>query len=156
MTTARMLSPEQIAVELCVSRATAGRIHAHAGRPMSPRGLARWIRDGGLSDMPSPADDRRVERATWRAARVGQVYYVEARGADRIKIGFTAGRDPVDRVRSIQTSCPFPLVILASHAGSMQTEQDLHRRFASERIMACAEWFHASLELRWHIEGVPR
>lgn len=73
------------------------------------------------------------------------IYFVEADGAGAIKIGFVAGEDAADRVRDLQTGSPVPLRLLGTMPGTLQDENDLHRRFASARIHG--EWFRPTPEL---------
>lgn len=83
-------------------------------------------------------------------ARKGLVYFIEAVGADRVKIGFTSG-DPARRAQKLQTACPFPLRVLASYPGSTVDEAALHERFAAARAVPATEWFHLTSEIRSHI-----
>lgn len=89
--------------------------------------------------------------AVARRARMGRVYFIEAIGAERIKIGFTSG-DPAVRLRDLQTACPFMLRVIAHVRGSMDDEAALHERFASTRAVPGTEWFHITHELRAHIQ----
>lgn len=80
----------------------------------------------------------------------GFVYFVTADVADfPIKIGF-AERSNV-RIRELQTGCPYPLVMLATLAGTYKTESALHRQFKADRM--CGEWFRRSPELMALIES---
>lgn len=92
------------------------------------------------SPKPKPSKPRRRKRGTY-------VYFVEAIGSGRVKIGFT--KSPEDRLGSIQTGCPFPLKLLAVVAGSEFDESELHERFASYRSQG--EWFRLEGELQAHI-----
>lgn len=56
---------------------------------------------------------------------LGRVYFIEAIGADRIKIGFTQG-DPENRSAQLQTGCPFPLAVIGSFYASARRESELH------------------------------
>lgn len=80
-------------------------------------------------------------------ARKGRVYFIEAAGTLRVKIGFTSG-DPRQRARKLQTACPFPLRVLASFAGTTVDEADLHERFAASRAVEGTEWFHITADVR--------
>jgi hypothetical protein len=66
-----------------------------------------------------------------------------------IKIGFTEKAGTV-RLESIQTGCPYPLVMLATFAGTYQDESGLHRQFKADRL--CGEWFKRSPDLMALIE----
>ncbi len=85
---------------------------------------------------------------------VGRVYYIEALGASRIKIGFTT--NPARRLKTLQNASPFPLKLLVTELGTVKRERELHKQFAGERVLKNAEWFNASSELRKHIESVKQ
>lgn len=70
----------------------------------------------------------------------GLVYFIEAVGCGRIKIGFTKG-DPEERLRSLQTGSPFPLRVVATMRGSAEEEAKLHHRFGDLRVAPNVEWF---------------
>ena len=127
----------------------AERILAHAGRPMDRVEFHSWIQAGGAADLPSAKLywQRRRAEERWKAKKTGRVYFIEAIGADRIKVGFTSKRTAVERLRNLQTSCPFPLRELVSFEGTMLDEFNLHQRFASARVAPNIEWFHATPEL---------
>lgn len=73
--------------------------------------------------------------------RPGTIYFIEAVGAERIKIGWT--EMPIERrMRELQTACPFPLTARLLLAGTQAEERALHRRFAHCRAMPNTEWFH--------------
>lgn len=71
----------------------------------------------------------------------GNVYFIEAVGSDRVKIGFTEG-DVEIRRRRLQTSAPFELRTLVHLPASLAVERYLHRAHQGERILPTAEWFH--------------
>lgn len=93
---------------------------------------------------PDPDDPfgfrRRVENAQ-RRININQtalVYFVLCDcPTGFIKIGMAA--DPEERVINMQTSCPYPLRVLATMPGGMAAEREMHERFAD----ACVggEWF---------------
>lgn len=72
------------------------------------------------------------------------VYFIEAVGIDRIKIGVS--RDPEARVQQLSTGSPFPLNLLGKLRGGPELERQLQHQFAALHITG--EWFHASQELR--------
>lgn len=76
------------------------------------------------------------------------IYFIQADGTDRVKIGFTAG-DPAKRLADLQTGCPHRLVILATASGSEQDEGRWHKDFATDRVQG--EWFRLSPRLVAHI-----
>lgn len=74
----------------------------------------------------------------------GVVYFVEAVGTGRVKVGFTAG--PIgERVASLQTACPVPLVVLATCPGTPDTEKVAH--LALEAFRTDGEWFDVTDDL---------
>ena len=79
------------------------------------------------------------------------IYFVEAVGADRIKIGFTDG-EPEKRLAALATSSPFPMRLLCLIPGAVQSERDLHEAFADSRRNR--EWFAATPSLRAFITNV--
>lgn len=72
------------------------------------------------------------------------VYFAEAVGLDRIKIGHTT--DLTNRLANLRTACPVPLHLLFAFEAPLAAERDLHAMFARYRI--ANEWFHASVCLR--------
>ena len=86
--------------------------------------------------------------------RPGFIYVIEAIGASRVKLGWTA-RDARDRLMSLQTSSPFPLRIVAVIVGTMREERALHARFHALRIMPNSEWFHLRGELEAFVRSLP-
>jgi hypothetical protein len=82
----------------------------------------------------------------------GTVYFLEAEGFGRIKIGFT--RENVERrAMQLQVGCPAPIKILRTLEGTMKDEKKLHRRFATQRVPH-TEWFVADEKLRSFVEGL--
>ena len=75
----------------------------------------------------------------------GFIYLVEAVGADRIKIGWTAA-SPRRRLAELQVCSPFPLDLIGAMRGSRLDERRLHRTFEADRIIG--EWFAATPTLR--------
>jgi hypothetical protein len=75
------------------------------------------------------------------------IYFVEAVGQERIKIG--KADDPAARVRQLQTGSAVELRLLAVVEGRASLEAELHSAFANDRIQG--EWFRATIELREYI-----
>lgn len=73
------------------------------------------------------------------------IYFIEAVGAGLVKIGFTE-RDVQSRVRELQTGCPHHLRVMATVAGDLPDEGEMHRQFA--HLRAGGEWFRLDDELR--------
>lgn len=146
MTEAPYLTPADVARELQISRAAAYRVCRESfGALKVPRStFKRWIVDRTL-----PGDDGAEElarRATiylgtiddlplLEAPRSPGVYFV--RGADLVKIGHA--RDVRERISTLQTGSPVPLVLLAMAHGGFLEERDYHHRFRAHR--AHGEWF---------------
>lgn len=69
------------------------------------------------------------------------IYFIEAVGAGRIKIGYT--NDGLKaRIADLSTASAFPLRVLATSPGSLKLERELHLAFRNYR--ARREWFHAN------------
>ena len=77
------------------------------------------------------------------------VYFVEAVGLDKVKIGTTTRIK--SRLAAMQTGSPVRLELLGHLDGSTVTEADMHRRF--EHLRLHGEWFLATTELRAFIEN---
>lgn len=71
------------------------------------------------------------------------VYIVQAEGTPHFKIGTTA--DIKARLRSIQTGCPYNVIVRELYEGDKATEDQLHEIFKPFR--GYGEWF--SLPLNW-------
>jgi hypothetical protein len=84
------------------------------------------------------------------------IYFVEALGADAIKIGYTRGLadgTAHGRVSTMQSNCPLTLKLLATMPGGYDDERELHVRFSDDWIRG--DWFRASAELRAFISQFP-
>lgn len=78
---------------------------------------------------------------------VGTIYFVRASNTTRVKIGWAS--DLKRRLSELQTASPFKLKLLASFAGTMGDEQQLHLRFREDRLHR--EWFNLSNEMRQYL-----
>ena len=78
----------------------------------------------------------------------GCVYFVEAIGLDRIKIGF-ARSSPRVRLNQLQEGSPLKLRPIGFIPGGRMLEADIHRQFADARTHG--EWFNATPELMDYI-----
>src|SRR5262245_55349967 len=74
----------------------------------------------------------------------GYVYFIEAAGSRRIKIGWSA--TPWKRIAELSTACPFPLELLKVTYGARQTERWWHHKYDDLRVHL--EWFKAAPRLR--------
>ena len=62
-----------------------------------------------------------------------------------VKIGYT-DRDPIDRLRELQTANPYPLRLVLVCDGDIRKESELHRSFSHLRTNG--EWFRYTAELQ--------
>lgn len=67
------------------------------------------------------------------------VYFLRGTGTDYVKIGYTAGADPVRRLRALQTGAPFHLEVIRVVPGDRTTETWLHARFTFDHLLG--DWF---------------
>ena len=81
---------------------------------------------------------------------LGEVYFIEAVGADRVKIGVSS--DVGKRFRQLAASFPGPLRLLGKAAGGRAREASLHRRLANFHIGG--EWFHLTCGIRSVVQTV--
>lgn len=65
------------------------------------------------------------------------VYFITCRQTGTVKIG--SSLEPNARLKEIQTGHPFDLKLEAVLPGGFDEENDMHRRFADERLKG--EWF---------------
>lgn len=71
------------------------------------------------------------------------VYFIANRAQSAVKIGYSAS--PQARLSNLQTSTHNKLELLAAFEGDMQTERQLHQRFAAYRLTG--EWFQLAPEI---------
>lgn len=76
------------------------------------------------------------------------IYFIQSGGF--IKIGFSSNWG--GRLRSLKTSNPNPIELLALIEGTREQERELHARFQTHR--AEGEWFKPAPELLDHIGGL--
>lgn len=80
----------------------------------------------------------------------GYVYFIASRKQRIVKIGYSA--NPTMRLSTLQTSTPSKLELLATIEGDIQTERQLHQRFAAYRLNG--EWFRLTEELTSFIDSL--
>jgi len=84
------------------------------------------------------------------------IYFIECRGAHTIKIGYTSS-NPLSRLSSMQTGCPYELRLLFYVEGTLSEEKALHELFAP--LLLRGEWFSDELKLAdltgWCVADVP-
>lgn len=71
------------------------------------------------------------------------IYFIEAEGFGRIKIGYSA--NPERRLLSLSEQAPTRLKLHLSIPGDKDVEWSLHRAFRHSRVIG--EWFHISSDL---------
>ena len=89
-----------------------------------------------------------VAKSEWQAThdRVGSVYFILDRDRDRIKIGHS--RDPLKRLRILQTGSSGRLSLVGVIGGEREVEQLLHQEHAANRVHL--EWFSGgAAAVRW-------
>jgi len=72
------------------------------------------------------------------------IYFIQAGKNGPIKIGQTEN-DVENRIKQLQTGCPYKLKVVWLYYGDRWTEAALHERFASDRIRG--EWFNSTEKL---------
>jgi hypothetical protein len=77
------------------------------------------------------------------------IYFIRSYNK-HIKIGYS--KDPLDRMKSLQTGSPAKLHIQATMPGDYQTEIGLHELF--RHLRSHGEWFRYTDELKWFIRIV--
>jgi hypothetical protein len=79
-----------------------------------------------------------------------QVYFVQSIEGGFVKIGKDGNGQ---RLKSLQTGCPLPLITLATLSGPPDLELELHREFATYREHG--EWFRPEPPLLAFIASIP-
>jgi hypothetical protein len=80
------------------------------------------------------------------------VYFIEAVGLERVKIGYTEAL--VSRLAHLQISSPVRLRVLAVVKGNRELEAKFHSRFAALRLHG--EWFQMGKAIRKLIDYLQR
>lgn len=73
-------------------------------------------------------------------ARPGRIYFIQGQGVPFIKIGYAKNIEK--RRADLQTSSPYPLIVIGSFHGTQRDESFLHHVFYEIRGPAKNEWFH--------------
>lgn len=76
------------------------------------------------------------------------IYFISADETNKIKIGFS--NDVKNRLKQLQTSCPFELKVLLLIEGDEAKEKELHIKFKKYRVNG--EWFEHVEQLTKFIE----
>ncbi len=80
--------------------------------------------------------------------RLGQIYFLEAEGLNRLKIGFSENLE--NRMRVVRSHSPVPLKLLKVVRASIETEQILMAVFGKYKLHN--EWFEYSATLKSFVE----
>lgn len=75
------------------------------------------------------------------------VYFVEAVGTNRIKIGITKNIN--SRLSSLECNSPYKLNLIYAFPGYISKEKEIHKRFEHLRIKG--EWFKYTNEVKQYI-----
>lgn len=148
------LRPEEAAEELGMTVAEVFSVlpHLRVG-PRIRRFDRRYVDSYRLFGLPGRVEV--IPNLTPEDLAAGRIYFIEAVGSERVKIGFTT-KDPTVRLHDLQTASPYPLSLLVHLGGNLKVEHELHRVFRRDRIMPKAEWFHATPALRGFIARAIR
>lgn len=125
------------------------------GRPLTQFGFDYWRKslpeglewtshkwDGNEMAVPLETADRHKSRSD-------RVYFLEAVGLNRIKIGLCTG-DPEVRTSQLRLLSPVELRVVGTIPGDVKTEHALHERFQMSRIHG--EWFEFDDDIREYIK----
>jgi len=78
------------------------------------------------------------------------IYFIKEVGGEYVKIGYTSGNTPADRIQTLQIGNPRELVLLYAEPGEQDRERLFHRIFADDRVRG--EWFKLSPTLQGYID----
>lgn len=73
----------------------------------------------------------------------GKIYFVEAVGANRIKIGFSTNLK--NRMAQLRTDCGFPIKLIGFIYGTMDDETQLLFYFYGKEMLLQGEWYDARI-----------
>lgn len=88
----------------------------------------------------------------YRDNAMGTIYFIAPLVGGPIKVGFTRGEDLYTRLGGLALSCPFPLRLLATVAGTIMDETLIHNKLFDFR--SHGEWFQSNPKLLALIESV--
>lgn len=118
---------------------------------------AYWRARKGLlpskRDKAAAAPKLKAPRRIPGCARPGHVYFIEALGLNRLKIGYS--HNPKSRLSDLQVASPVKLaLILGITNGDDELERAIHQRFAEFRT--AGEWFVFADPIRKFLSDVKR
>jgi hypothetical protein len=96
----------------------------------------------GFSRIGETAFFERIKRGS------GYVYFIEAIGLSRVKIGYS--ENPESRLRQLLTGSPVSLKIFATMPGDQIMEKEIHSRF--QHLKVENEWFHFTDEIKAYVD----
>lgn len=73
------------------------------------------------------------------------IYFIQMGLSGPIKIGFTGGETPQERLCGLQTGCPWPLRLMGTTKGEPADETRLHQTF--KHLRTYGEWFLPARDL---------
>lgn len=132
-------------------------------RTQADKARAEWFRAELARRLDKVKAAEHAERQADRAARAaarpklmrgpafGRVYVIGEEGGGPVKIGYTA-YNPERRARELATGNAKKLVVLASGAGTIQTERAIHAIMQPFRLEG--EWFDPSPPIRTLIRAM--
>lgn len=80
----------------------------------------------------------------------GLIYLIGNLESKYVKIGFS--KNPKERIKELQTGCPFKLSVIATFQGNLFTEKALHLKY--NKYNSYGEWFKIEGELKNNIENL--
>jgi hypothetical protein len=112
--------------------------------------------EASMSPAARQRDSRERRRDMMRqgidpGARETVVYFIQSEDGGPVKIGHAD--DLAKRLSQLQTARADELVVLATVNGTLETEREMHRRFAHLRQKG--EWFTPAEDLWSFIKGLP-
>jgi hypothetical protein len=127
-------------------------------KPISSEGIALLLNEFGgacnwvLTPYSNDVKHKQTpvtERITKIPLGMDIVYFLRA--GDFIKIGKATG-NPMSRIATLKTGCPFKIDVMAYMPGGIAEERELHKKFSN--LKSHGEWFHADPALIEHIESI--
>ena len=103
-----------------------------------------------MISVPEKKIDTPLTQPDSSAAHGGRIYFI--RGGDFLKIGYSI--NPLSRLSSIQTACPFELELLAHFPGTLQDEIAIMSLFARYHIRG--EWFRCHPKILDYVDSRTR